>query len=195
MPRLTSIQMVLWGLVVIALVGVGMFAFVLPRLDESVSDTLGHGDYELVTTDGQPFTEESLLGEPTAIFFGFTHCPEVCPTTLSDIDLWQQELAETGDQIRVFFVTVDPERDTAEVLGNYVSWVPGVSGVTGSEEQIAEAIRAFRIYAAKIPLDDGGYTMDHSAMVLLFDENGRLVEPIAYQEPTDSAVETIRSVM
>jgi protein SCO1/2 len=128
------------------------------------------------------------------VFFGFTRCPDVCPTTLGDIATWQEALGEDGP-IRVFFITVDPERDTPEVLADYVSRAPGVTGVTGSPAEIAKAIKAFRIYASKVPLDKGNYTMDHSAMVLLFDENGRLFEPIGYQEDFDRAVDKIRRLM
>lgn len=104
-------------------------------------------------------------------------------------------MAKDGQSLRVFFVTVDPERDTAETLGDYVSWVPGVIGVSGSPEEVEKAIRAFRIYARKVPLDDGGYTMDHSASVLLFDKEGRLFEPIGYQEDYTRAVAKIRRML
>lgn len=182
---------VLWGLVFLALLAMAWFRFIEPAINSKVADTIGHGDYELVTTEGGTFTQDTLKGSPTAIFFGFTHCPEVCPTTLGDISAFQEALGE-DEQIRVFFVTVDPERDKVEQLRDYVSWAPRVQGVSGSSEDIAEAIRAFKVYARKIPLDDGDYTMDHSASILLFDRKGRFFEPIGYQEDLDRAVEKIR---
>lgn len=169
--------------------------FVLvPRLTEEIADDFGRGDYSLNSTDGSTFTQDTLQGSPSAVFFGFTHCPEVCPTTLGDIATWQEELGSDGP-LRTYFVTVDPERDTAEVLGDYVGWVPGVTGVTGSRAEIDKAIKAFKIFARKIPLEGDGYTMDHSAYVLLFDADGKMFEPIGYQEDYTRAIAKIRRLL
>jgi len=185
-----------WGLVALALIALFWVLVLEPRLNESVADTLGRGDYELATTEGGQFTEKSLRGEPSAVFFGFAHCPEVCPTTLGDIGVWQDVLREEGKgPLRTFFVTVDPERDTLEMLGDYVSWVPGVTGVSGSPGEIEKAIEAFRIYSRKVPLEGGGYTMDHSALVLLFDDQGRFFEPVRYQEDLERAMSKIRRLL
>ena len=178
----------------IAVLAFGWFQVIAPR-EAAVAETIGRGDYRLAATDGTEFTEASLRGAPSAVFFGFTHCPEVCPTTLGDISTWAEELGPDADDLRVYFVTVDPERDTAEVLGDYVGWVPGVTGVTGSRDEINKAIQAFKVFAAKVPLKDGGYTMDHSALVLLFDKDGRFTVPIRYQEDFDSAVGKLRDLL
>lgn len=189
---LRTIRLILWAAVGASVVALAGYKLLAPRLDEGIAETLGQGSYRLTATDGTVFTEDTLKGAPSAVFFGFTHCSDVCPTTLGDISIWQDALAEEGKgPLRVYFVTVDPERDTAELLDDYVSWAPGVVGVTGSREEIDAAIRAFRIYAAKIPLDGGGYTMDHSASVLLFDSNGRLFEPIGYQEDFDRVIDKL----
>ena len=190
-PRL---RLVLWGLVALALAAVLWVQVIGPRLRPAITATLGQGDYALTATDGTTFTEDTLKGTPSAVFFGFTHCPEVCPTTLGDIATWQDALADDGTPLRVFFVTVDPERDTEAVLRDYVSWVPGVMGVTGTPEEVAKAVRAFKIYARKVPID-GGYTMDHSASILLFDRKGRLFEPIGYQEGDTRALDKIRRLL
>ena len=176
------IRFVLWGLVVLALVGVFWLRVVVPRFQEEVTLRLGTGDYQLSTTDGSFFTEASLKGAPSAVFFGYTHCPDVCPTTLGDIATWQEALAQEDRHLRVFFVTVDPARDTVDALRDYVSWVPGVIGVSGPQAEIDKALKAFRVYARQVPLTEGDYSMDHSSMVLLFDRNGQLSEPIGYQE-------------
>ena len=180
-PRRTAL-ILLWGLSTLALMALIWVQVIAPRLNRSVADTLGQGTYRLAATDGTVFTQETLQGAPSAVFFGFTHCPEVCPTTLGDIAGWQETLGKSGRQLRVYFVTVDPERDSVELLGDYVSWVPGVVGVSGTRAEIDKALKAFRIYSSKVPLDDGGYTMDHSANLLLFDASGRFFEPIGYQE-------------
>lgn len=191
-----KVAFVVWGLAGLALLAAGGFSILEERFNRAAADVLGRGEYELVTTDGGRFTNETLEGEPSAVFFGFAHCPEVCPTTLGDIGIWQDMLTEEGQKpLRAYFITVDPERDTPEMLGDYVSWVPGVTGVSGSREEIDKAIKAFRIFAQKVPLEDGGYTMDHSAMVLLFDENGRFFEPISYQEDPDKAMSKIRRLL
>lgn len=196
MRGLTLFRMVTWALALAALLAVAWVWLIQPRLTQTVTDTLGRGDYRLSTTDGGSFTQASLRGAPSAVFFGFAHCPEVCPTTLGDISLWQEELAKEGlPELQAFFVTVDPERDTPEMLGDYVSWVPGVTGVSGSPDEIKKAIMAFRIYAQKVPLEDGDYTMDHSAFVLLFDKKGRFVQPISYQEDTDKAMGKLRALL
>jgi protein SCO1/2 len=180
--------------VAINLAALAYVGIVKPRMDASVLDTLGRGEYSLTTTAGETFTETTLTQGPSMVFFGFTHCPDVCPTTLGDILTWQEELPEAKD-MNVFFVTVDPERDTADILGEYVGWVDGVQGVTGSPEEVDKALQAFRIYAARVPLEGGDYTMDHSASVLLFDADGRYTDRIRYQEELPSAMEKLRKVL
>ncbi len=181
-----KLRLFLWGLVAINVAALAWVGIISPRMNATVLDTLGRGDYVLETTSGAPFTEATLDEGPTAVFFGFTHCPDVCPTTLGDMLTWQEEVPAAKD-LKIYFVTVDPARDTAEILGEYVGWVEGVEGVTGSQEELDKALEAFRIYAARVPLDDGDYTMDHSASVLLFDVNGRYSDRIRYQEDLPSA--------
>ncbi|WP_226627992.1 SCO family protein [Alloyangia pacifica] len=192
---ITTIRIALWGLVFVALLALLWFRVVAPRLEQDVTGSLGRGDYQLTATDGSVFTEDSLKGAPSAVFFGFTHCPEVCPTTLGDIATWQDGLGDAGGALRVFFVTVDPERDTAAQLEQYVSWVPGVLGVSGDRAEMDKAIKAFRIYARRVPLDEGDYTMDHSAMVLLFDARGDYAGLINYQEDYDRALGKLRALV
>ncbi len=190
-----NLRSILWGMVALALALVLWFGVVAPRLTEEVADGFGRGDYRLVATDGTEFSEATLREGPSAVFFGFVHCPDVCPTTLGDIASWQEELGDDAEDLRVFFVTVDPERDTPEVLADYVSWVPGVTGVSGTREETDKALAAFRVYARQVPLSSGDYTMDHSSYVLLFDGRGRFVEPIGYQEGHDRAVAKLRRML
>ncbi|MCG6885427.1 MAG: SCO family protein [Silicimonas sp.] len=189
-----KLRILLWGLVAINLAALAWVMIISPRMNARVIDSLGQGDYVLQTTSGQAFTEATLQNGPSAVFFGFTHCPDVCPTTLGDILTWQEEYPAAAE-MGIYFVTVDPERDTAEILGEYVGWVDGVEGVTGSREELDKTLEAFRIYAAKVPLDDGGYTMDHSASVLLFDRKGRYTDRIRYQEDPASAVKKLRTAI
>lgn len=185
----------LWVLALLALLGLLWVRVIEPRITRDVSEQLGQGDYTLVAADGTTFTEDTLAGEPTAVFFGFTHCPDVCPTTMGDIATWQETLAEEGaEPIRTFFVTVDPERDTPELLADYVSWAPSVTGFSGDPEEVQKAIKAFRIFASKVPLEDGDYTMNHSASVLLFDDKGQYFGVVGYQEDYDRVMERLHEL-
>ncbi|TPE51437.1 SCO family protein [Amaricoccus solimangrovi] len=155
----------------------------------------GRGGYALTATDGSTFTEASLEGHPSAVFFGFTHCPDICPTTLGEIGTWREELGAEARDLRFWFVTVDPERDSVDGLRDYLSWSPGVTGAGGTRAEVDEALAAFRVYARKVPLSDGGYTMDHSSFVMLFDRDGRFVRNIGYREETGSAVAKLRALI
>ena len=190
-----TIRLLLWGLVSINVVALLWVGVVSPRIEARAAGSIGRGDYALQVTDGGTFTEASLQSGPSVVFFGFTHCPEVCPTTLGDILTWQEELGPDQDELNVYFVTVDPERDTADILGDYVGWVPGVVGVTGTAEDVDKALDSFKVYAAKVALDDGDYTMDHSASVLLFDRAGNYSDRVMYQEAPEIAVGKLRKLL
>lgn len=189
-----NLRLILWALVAVNLAALSWVTIISPRMNQTVADTLGQGDYTLQTTDGTPFTEATLKDGPSAVFFGFTHCPDVCPTTLGDIMTWQEEIPE-AKEMKVYFVSVDPERDTADILGDYVGWADGVTGVTGSREEIDKALQSFRIYAARVPLEGGDYTMDHTASVLLFDEDGKYVARVSYQEDLETVAPKLKAAL
>ena len=192
-----TFRVLLWAAVAVAALGLSWATWLRPSAPahQQVMQSLGKGDYRLITAEGQPFTEADLKGAPTAVFFGFTHCPDVCPTTLGEVTAWQAELADEGAELRTLFITVDPERDTREVLGKYVSWVPGVIGITGERAEIDKAIKAYRAFAQRVPLEGGDYTVNHSTQVLLFDNQGAFFGVVAYQEEHDRAMDTIRRLL
>lgn len=192
---LRTLRIILWAAVLAAALASVWVLVLAPRFGETVQDTIGRGDYALPATDGGTFSQAALEGRPSAVFFGFTHCPEVCPTTLGDIGVWQEELGADAGKVGFWFVTVDPERDTVDLLRDYISWTPGVTGAAGSPEEVEKAIKAFKVYARKVPLKDGGYTMDHSTYVMLFDSGGRFDQVITYQEPTESAIAKLRNLI
>lgn len=194
-PFLRNLRIALWGAVLASGLGATWLLMPGPPPQVQPADTLGQGDYRLVTTDGQPFTEASLKGQPSLVFFGFTHCPDVCPTTMAEIMGWKEDLGPPGEGLKVWFITVDPERDTPAVLGDYVSWLPGATGVTGNPEETAKALKAFRIFARKVPLEGGGYAMDHSAQVMLFDREGRYDQVFGYQTEPALAVARLREFL
>ncbi|SFP85105.1 SCO family protein [Tranquillimonas alkanivorans] len=153
-------------------------------------------EFKLTDHEGRTVGPETLIGKPTLAFFGFTFCPDVCPTTLSDISGWLDALGEDAERLNVVFITVDPERDTAEIMEDYVAYFhPAIRGWTGPENQIARAAEGFRATYEKVPAENGGYTMNHTASVFLFDAAGDFVSTIDYHEPREFAVPKIRRAM
>lgn len=140
------------------------------------------GPFRLLDTKGNVVTEEDVRGKPLAVFFGFTHCPEVCPTTLFDAHGWLEALGEDADKLQIAFISVDPERDTPEVLGQYVkAFDDRIMGLTAAnEEELAPIAERYKIRYEKVPLKDGNYTMNHTADMLLFDADGKFAGFIPY---------------
>lgn len=140
------------------------------------------GPFRLTSHEGKPFTDADLKGKPFAVFFGFTHCPEVCPTTLYDLTQDLASLGSDADKLRVAFITVDPAQDTPELMKAYLSsFDPRIVGLTGTDEEIAAVAKAYKIYYRKVPTDNG-YTMDHSATIFLMDSKGDFYGTSNFQE-------------
>ncbi|WP_293864822.1 SCO family protein [uncultured Alsobacter sp.] len=164
----------------------------MPREGQQVA-AVG-GPFSLVDQDGKAFTEKDLLGKPSLVFFGFTHCPDVCPTTLYEITQVYSELAAKGDKVRAVFVTVDPARDTPELMKTYLSsFDPHIVGLSGSQAAVDGIMKAYRVFARKVPGENGNYTMDHTALVYLMDAKGRFVGAFNLQKsPAEAAKELER---
>lgn len=152
------------------------------------------GPFSLVDQTGQPVTQSDLKGKPSLMFFGFTHCPDICPTALFDMTQVYKALGRDGDKVQAYFVSVDPERDTPDILKEYLSsFDPRLRGLTGDPAAVAAMEKAYRVYSKKIPLDAGGYTMDHTALVYLMDKEGRFVAPFNLKrKPEEAAAELKR---
>ena len=191
--NLRSIRIWLW----VAVVALGLTAITAAALLRQPSQAgFGKGVYSLVDQNGQPVDQSMLVGHPSALFFGFTHCPDVCPTTMAEMSSWFESLGDQGKDLRAYFVTIDPERDTPQILGDYVSWVSDrITGVTGTPEEIAKIAKAWGIFYQKVPLDGGGYTMDHTASVFLVDRQGEFQGTIAYGESQATALEKLRNLL
>ncbi len=186
---------VMTGILVLMAAGVGYLTYEWYALRSPTADPYGV-PFSLSAASGEKVTEQSFRGHPNALFFGFTHCPEVCPTTLYELDGWLNDLGDEGKDIYVWFITVDPERDTAEVIGDYVAAVSNrITGVTGSKEDIGDVLKGFGIYARKVETDDGSYTMDHTASIILLDSGGRFFGTIAYGENGETAKEKLRRLV
>ena len=166
-----------------------------PSLLQLSNAPLG-GPFQLVRADGSPIGDKELLGKPHAMFFGFTHCPEVCPTTLLEAAGWLEKLGPDADNFAFYFVTVDPERDTPEVMKDYVSsFDPRIVGITGPVEAIHKTLADYKVFYRKVPLEDGDYTMDHTATVYLLRPDGSFSGTIAWGEDPDTALEKIRRLI
>lgn len=187
----------LWVLVAIA---IAVFAYlampssrdVAPQSQLISAETFG-GPFTLVGSDGKPFSSSKLAGKPYAIFFGFTHCPDVCPTTLARLVRLRQQIGE--QPFEILFVSVDPERDGPAEVGKYAELFNSpVIGLTGSPAQIAQVKKQFGIFSQKAPQPGGGYSIDHTATVLLFDRNGRFTATIAPEEPDAAALAKLNRI-
>ncbi|MFC0282727.1 SCO family protein [Camelimonas abortus] len=153
------------------------------------------GPFSLTDQNGRTVTDADLKGAPYLLFFGFTHCPDICPSTLYEVSQMFQALGRDAP-VRAVFITVDPERDTPQVLKDYLgSFDPRIIGLTGPKEQVAAALKAFRVYAKKAPQPDGEYTMDHTAMVYLMDRRGRFAGGFNLKRPPEEAAAEYRKYM
>jgi protein SCO1 len=151
------------------------------------------GPFRLTDQDGRTVTDRDLKGRPFLVFFGFTHCPEICPTTLFEISEILRNLAPDADRARALFITVDPERDTPKALKDYLSsFDPHLLGLTGDADAIAAVAKSYRAIYRKVPLAEGGYTMDHTAIVYLMDKQGRFVSPFSLKRSTEASVAELR---
>lgn len=154
------------------------------------------GPFQLTSHRGRAVTERDFRGRPVAVFFGFTHCPDICPTTLGEFASYMEALGPDAERIHWLFITVDPARDTVAHLAQYMDlFDPRVVGLTGTEAQVAEAARQFRVSFRRVPLEGGGYTMDHTASTFLLDAEGRFAGTIDYKEPDEVAVQKLRGLL
>ena len=195
------LQLALW-----ALAGIGAVAGLLlalnppepgskaPATTELPIASIG-GPFTLTGSDGQPFASVRLAGKPAAIFFGFTHCPDVCPTTLARLTKLRRQLGKGDDGFAIMFITVDPERDKPADVGKYAAlFATPVIGLTGSPSDIDRVKRQFGVYSEKTPLPGGDYGVSHTAAVFLLGRDGKFVATIAPDEPDATALDKLRRI-
>ena len=177
----------------LALAAAAIITFSPPRQGQSGTASVG-GPFALTTQDGKTLTEKDLRGAPFLVFFGFTHCPDICPTKLFEISETLRAAGPKGEKLRALFVSVDPERDTAEVMKSYLgSFDPRIVGLTGDRAAIDATIKAYRAYSKKVPLKDGDYTMDHTALVYLMGKDGGFIGAFNIERPpAEAAAEWLR---
>ena len=151
------------------------------------------GSFALTAPDGSPVTDQTLAGKPYAIFFGFTRCPDVCPTTLARMTRLRQQLGADGKKFNIVFVSVDPGRDKPADIGRYVAlFGTPILGLTGTEAQIARIKRGFGVFSAQVPLPGGDYTVDHTAAVYLMTAKGEFSGTIDHHEADQTALAKLK---
>jgi len=156
------------------------------------------GPFTLVDQNGKPFSSDSLKGKPTLIYFGYAFCPDVCPTSLLLMETAVESLGpDAAKKVNLVFITVDPERDTSKLIKGYVeNFGPTYIGLTGTQEQIAQVARAYRVYYQKVPSKDGGpYLMDHSSIVYVLDRNGRFVTHFTHEAKAEAIAAAVQRLL
>jgi protein SCO1/2 len=213
MKALKAIRIVVWAAVVF-LGGAIIWSVVTDKMPSSVAiiwfggndgDKSGGGiaaasiggPFKLVDQKGATVTEAALQGHPSALFFGYTFCPDVCPTTLADMTIWLKDLGAGGDKLKAYFITVDPERDTQEAMAAYLdAFDPRITGLTGTRPAIDQIIKAYRVYSRKVDGTDGApYVMDHPVAVYLLDDKAQFVGTVDYQEKPEDALAKLKRLV
>jgi protein SCO1/2 len=172
--------------------GILALAIVLTFAPSQTGTAAVGGPFKLVDQEGRTVTEKDVVGQPHLVFFGFTHCPDVCPTTLFQISEVLKATGEQGRTMRALFITVDPERDRPEVLKSYLSsFDQRITGLTGDPAAVDAAVKAYRGYARKVPTKDGDYTMEHTSYVYLMDRRNRFVSTLALNRPAGEVAQDV----
>lgn len=201
MSWLKRIRIAAWAAVAIAAGVLLSFTGIMPGAERSalvvksktpILPAIG-GSFELTTHRGEKLTDKDLAGKPYLVFFGFTHCPDVCPTTLFELTELLKDLGPAADKITPLFITVDPERDTQELLASYLtSFDSRILALRGTDEQTRNVAKAFAAYYKKVPMEKGAYTMNHTAGVYLMGVDGKLMSIIDSHEPRKTRLEKLR---
>ncbi len=187
-----TFRIVLWALVIAAAIG----ATALYLLRPTFVNAPGGGQFALVDQRGTAVDQSLFVGKPSLLFFGYTHCPDVCPTTMGEMQGWFATLGDQAKTLQGVFVTVDPARDTPQILKDYVSWVSDrIVALSGPQSEIDKVVKDWGAVAEKVPQDDGSYLMNHTASVFLVNSKGAYAGTIAYGESTDTALEKIKRLV
>ena len=192
-PRKPSVNIRLYAVIAagLLLATAALFIAMSPR---AAGPSLIGGPFKLQTGDGKTVTEAEFAGHPFLVYFGYTHCPDICPTTLAQISDVLKKLPE--QKLPVLFITVDPDRDTPRLMADYVSsFDPRIVGLSGTPDEITAVEKAYRVYARKAPGKDGDYSMDHSSVIYLMDARGRFVEAFNIERSPAEAAKELQSFL
>lgn len=191
---LRNLRIVLWSLVAIA--AIGATALFLYRPGTLPPEPFYARPFELTDQDGAVVTEADYLGKPSAWFYGFTHCPDVCPTALAEMSAILEALGPQADELKVVFVSVDPERDTPQIMKDYVEYFDGrIDGLTGSLEDVSAMAKDRYIFFEKVPLEGDDYLMEHQASIQLVDAQGQFFGTLVSEESFDVRLAKVRRLI
>lgn len=192
---LRNFRIVLWGLVAIVALGATALYVFRPPARPLPLDFTGQ-QFALASTAGGTFTQDDLKGTPSLIFFGYTFCPDVCPTTMAETTAWRAQLGLTPDQLRIIFITVDPDRDTLDAVKGYVEgFDPSIIGLVGDAAQTEAVKAAFGVFSEKAETTDDYYLVNHTALTFLIDAQGKFDGTVAYEEPSDTALAKVKRLV
>ena len=192
---LRNFRIVLWGLVAIVALGATALYVFRPPARPLPLDFTGQ-QFALASTAGGTFTQDDLKGTPSLIFFGYTFCPDVCPTTMAETTAWRAQLGLTPEQLRIIFVTVDPDRDTLDAVKGYVEgFDPSIIGLVGDAAQTEAVKAAFGVFSEKAEATDDYYLVNHTALTFLIDAQGKFDGTVAYEEPSDTALAKVKRLV
>lgn len=191
---LRNFRIVLWALVAVAAIGATwLFLYKPPQRPLGLNGQA----FAINSTKGGTFTQNDLVGTPSLIFFGYTFCPDVCPTTLAETTAWREQLGLTAEDLRIIFVTVDPERDTVEMVKDYVEgFDDSIIGLVGDQAQTDQTKAAFGVFSEKAgDVDSEFYLVNHTALTFLIDKNGSFQSTISYEEAQDTALAKVKRLV
>jgi protein SCO1 len=184
---------ILFPFAMLALFACGVVAVIVamsPGITGMPGPAIG-GPFTMTGQDGKPISDNDLRGHPFLVFFGYTHCPDTCPTELFQLSEMLKALGP-DKAVKVLFVSVDPERDTPAVMKDYVSnFDPRILGVTGSAAATAAMEKSFRVYSRKVPGKDGEYSMDHTSIIYLMDKEGHFINAFNADQPPKAAAQEL----
>jgi protein SCO1/2 len=197
-PRFAVIAIVLAAVLVVAagtLLALAVRETPRGAAGTALASAIG-GPFRLIDQNGKPVSDADLKGKWQLVFFGYTHCPDTCPTALNEISLALDQLGVKRDEVEIVFITVDPERDTPEVMKAYVqSFDARIIALTGSPDAVAQAAKAYRVYYAKHPRGDGDYDMDHSAVIYVMNPEGRFTATFTPDSTADAIAQRLQKLL
>ena len=189
--------LIILSLSVLIATGLLLFNIINKNAQTEYSSTAKLGiPFELIDSNGNEITEKAFIGSPTALFFGFAHCPDVCPLTLHRISLLMEKLGKKQSKLNVYFITLDPERDTWKFLNEYLkSFNKRIVGITGESKKIKALAKSWGIHSKKVSSQGENYLIDHTGLVILLDQNGNFSSTIDYKDDFESSLKTIKSIL
>jgi protein SCO1/2 len=194
--RTSHLLLVLGSFFVGLILFLAVFLYATGQFGGATSGATIGGPFRLTDQNGKPITDADLKGKPFLVFFGYTHCPDVCPTTLFNVSEVMRALGKDADRTKALFISVDPDRDTPAVLKDYLAnFDPHLIGATADQKTLDGVEKEYRVFTQKVPTKDGDYSMDHSAIVYLMDKQGRFVAPFKLDRKPEAAAAELRKYM